>query len=245
MKHRDSTRGRGLLGPNLIAWLSLCLLAAAWGRTLDANLQRLWAEVGAFGLATAVGLEAVHRARQARDQQFRDRAIRRRLEDGLSRLSDESATLDAMNLALRRLIDDVARRKGPQRCASLWSKRQTDAEILRHYPIEISPVDESSAKLAVRSADIILGTIRQLSTSAIAFDHTDALGARVVIVRFRTSKGVDLSVVVDIIWTEKDGDGFVSGGTVLAAGAPGDTAPTETVPSKLVRGEADPIEVGA
>ena len=222
-----STGSRSHSGPSLIAWLSLCLLAAAWGRTLDANLQRVWAEVGAFGLATAVGLEAVHRACMARERQVRERFVRRRVEHGLSRLIEQSATLDAMSLAVRRLIEDVTRRKGPQPCSSGWTKRHCEAEILLRYPIEITSVDDSSTTVEAGSYEPTRGSIRQMSATSISFDHAEPLPTRVAIATFRLSRGEKFSVVVDLIWTEKDGDGYVSGGTVLAAGAPREPEPLE------------------
>jgi hypothetical protein len=40
-----------------IAWLSLCIIAAAWGnRLLPSEWQNIWAGFGVLGLAAALGL---------------------------------------------------------------------------------------------------------------------------------------------------------------------------------------------
>ncbi len=48
-----------------IGWLSLCIIAAAWGnRLLPSEWQNVWAGVGAFGLAAALGLASVAAAKK-------------------------------------------------------------------------------------------------------------------------------------------------------------------------------------
>ena len=220
MQERQSSGSLAGSGPNLIAWLSLCLLAAAWGRTLDDRLQIAWSEIGTFGLIAAVGLEAIHRTRAVREQRARERAARKRMESGISRLLDESATLDAMNLALRKLVDDVARRKGPQHCASGWTRRHCEAEILRKYPLEIAAVGNANLDATALPEPRTKGYVRQLASNSISFEHEEALNSRIVLATFRLSRGEQFVIVVDVLWTERDGDGYLSGGTVLAAGAP-------------------------
>ena len=65
---RFKTRRKMPSMPSLIAWLSVCLLAAAWGHTLDQHWQAVWRQTGAFGLAAAVGLGALERMRGARSR---------------------------------------------------------------------------------------------------------------------------------------------------------------------------------
>lgn len=48
-----------------IGWLSVCIIAAAWGnRLLPSEWQNVWAGVGAFGLAAALGLASVAAAKR-------------------------------------------------------------------------------------------------------------------------------------------------------------------------------------
>jgi hypothetical protein len=149
------------------------------------------------------------------------------MENGLSRLIEQNATLDAMNLTVRRLIDDVTRRKGPQPCSSGWMKRHCEAEILRGYPVEVAAVDDSDTASEVDLSTPTRGSIRHMSATSMSFDHAEPLSTHVAIATFQMSRGESVSVVVDLIWTEKDGQGYVSGGTVLAAGTPRESEPVE------------------
>ena len=48
-----------------IGWLSLCIIASAWGyRLLPVEWRNLWGEVGVFGLAAALGLASVAATRR-------------------------------------------------------------------------------------------------------------------------------------------------------------------------------------
>jgi hypothetical protein len=49
--------------PALIAWLSVCLIAASWGSELGPSLCQSWGWTGLFGLTAAVGLELTERSR--------------------------------------------------------------------------------------------------------------------------------------------------------------------------------------
>jgi len=53
-----------------IAWLSMCIIAAAWGNRLLATEYwgDLWGVVGVFGLASALGLASIAAARKSHDQ---------------------------------------------------------------------------------------------------------------------------------------------------------------------------------
>ncbi len=64
--------------PAYIAWLSVCLLCAGWGRHMPATLQRTWVPVGMFGLAASVGLNAVgHLRRRREEEKLREINLRR------------------------------------------------------------------------------------------------------------------------------------------------------------------------
>ena len=85
--------------PSLIAWLSLCLLAAAFGHALDTQWQIIWAEIGAFGLAAAVGLGSLEKTRAAATERVYNRVMQTRVECGLARLNEHSAAVDSINTA--------------------------------------------------------------------------------------------------------------------------------------------------
>ena len=205
--------------PSLIAWLSVCLLAAAWGHTLDERWQELWGQAGAFGLASAVGLGALERVRLASERQIRKRATRVRVESGLNRLNEHSATLDSINAAVRRLTEYAVRqRQGPS--AIPGRSKQFQDSLLKDYPLEVVPIEEADFQLQCERAESISGTLRHISSNNVSFEHIEPFTPRVVLLNFNLSDQAQLSFVVDVIWTQKLGEGFASGGTLVAVGVP-------------------------
>ena len=63
MEQKCCRSWRVVTAPTLIGWLSVCLLAGAYGHTLDEKWQQLWAEMGLLGLAAALGLGSIDRLR--------------------------------------------------------------------------------------------------------------------------------------------------------------------------------------
>ena len=211
----EKTRRRVSL-PSLIAWLSVCLLAAAWGRSLDERWQTIWIEMGAFGLVSATGLGAIEQARVVREKRFQDRLLQTRLECGLAKLNEHSATLEAINAAIRRLTEHVEGIRRVRRS----SRGASPARVIAWFPLEVMPIEERGASLDTNWSESIRGFIRQISSSAVSFEHAEPFGTHLVLLTFTLHRGEQLSFVVDVMWTEKSGDVFVSGGTVLAVGIP-------------------------
>jgi hypothetical protein len=75
---------------SLIAWLSVCLLATAWGPRLDASLRDRSAAIGALGLAAALGLEATGRTREHLKKRSQQKAASRRLTRNLANAAAHS-----------------------------------------------------------------------------------------------------------------------------------------------------------
>ena len=212
--------------PNLTAWLSLCILAAAWGRSLDDRWQPVWASMGAYGLVASVGLSALEKARRAHQKRLQDRAVRSRVECGLDRLHEQGATLDSVNAALRRLNSYVSRHPSTVSDKAGHPKRASQAQSLASLPLEIAPVvDNGEDDCELASA--IDGSIEKISSAGVSFLHAEPFVARVALLTFRLGEKQRLSFVVDVLWTEVTGAGFMTGGTVLAVGVPDD--PVETV----------------
>jgi hypothetical protein len=218
-EHNLNNLGRHPSLTSLIAWLSVCLLAAAWVHTLDERSQALWRQAGAFGLAAAVGLGALEKVRLASDRRVRLRATRIRVESGLNRLNEHSATLDSINAAIRRLTEyAVQQRQGPTATPGR-SKRFQDL-LLKDYPLEVVPIEEAGFKIRCERAQPISGTLRQISSNNVSFEHIEPFTPRVVLLNFSLSGQAQLSFVVDVIWTQKSREGFASGGTLIAVGVP-------------------------
>lgn len=204
--------------PSLIAWLSLCLLAAAWGNLLTARWQAIWGEMGLFGLISAVGLGATEKIRHMREEQARKATLRVRFESGLARLNEHTAALDSINAAVRKLVEHAAK----ARFGNLpkGNRAEREAELLAGYPLEITPVDDDES-LAAGAKHSVGGTLRQISSAIVAFEHAEPLATRLVLLTFKFATEEDLSFVVDLMWTKRLGQEYVTSGTILASGIPG------------------------
>lgn len=203
--------------PSLIGWLSLCMLAAALGRSLSDQWQLAWMEMGLFGLTAAVGLASVERIRQLRQQRSRDQALQARFECGLARLHQHSATIDAINAAVRKLAQQASVDMRDKFGQAQRKGRRDQLEMLADYPLEIMPIDER----AEFNADLppLVGLLQQISSRVISFEHTESIPTRIVLLTFALGEG-RLSFVVDVTWTQKIDGAYLSGGTVLAVGVP-------------------------
>ena len=215
--------------PTLIAWLSLCLLAAAFGHALDAQWQIIWAEIGAFGLAAAVGLGALEKTRAARAERVYNRVMQTRVECGLARLNEHSAAVDSINTAVRRLAEHAAKRRSSEIASVPRVKRRWQTQLLSDTPLEIVPVEDQDVPFDSKSVAPITGALRQISSQGVTFEHGEPFAARIVLLTFKLTDE-QLSFVVDVIWSQNTVDGYTSGGTVLAVGVPAPPAVSESVP---------------
>ena len=218
-EHDPAAPKRSTSFPSMIAWLSVCLLAAAWGHTLDDRWQSIWLVMGSFGLAAAVGLGAVEKARSARQARVRNCATRARLECGLARLNEHGATLESINAAVIRVSEFALRTTHGESLNAPRVKRRWQSQLLKHFPIEITPV-EDRGDTDCELIEPIPGTMLEVSSRSVSFDHTEPFGTHLVLLTFKLGTTQQLSFVVDVLWTERLGFAYTSGGTVLAVGVP-------------------------
>jgi hypothetical protein len=218
--------------PNLIAWLSLCLLAAAWGRQLDKRLQDLWGQVGAFGLTAAVGLASLEKTRSRQQEQVREQSLRLHFDDKLAELNDHNSALESISHAIRRLTKDA---ESGQHSAVSKPLGSIGNSPLCDYPLQVVPVEQSGNAIASLSAVPIAGVLQRMSPRTVTFAHDHAFAERIVVLKFHLSTNDQLAFVVEIIWTRKSDEGFTSSGAILTVGVPADQESesniVESVPS--------------
>ena len=205
-----------------IAWLSLLLLAAASGRMLNERWQDIWALAGAFGLAAAVGLGSLAKARRAREKRVRDLASRisfERLDGRLNRLNEQSAELELIDDAIRELTEHMASER--QRQASHPAQGKVP-QALSPFPLEVIPIENGGDAFDLASARSIAGSLRSISSSVVAFEHDQVFSECVVLLTFTLSARQKLCFVVDVMWTHVVSERFVSSGAVMAVGVPAD-----------------------
>jgi len=206
--------------PTMIAWLSLCLLAASWGHTLDDQWQEIWAELGAFGLVSAVGLGAVEKVREARAERLHDRVLQARVECGLARLNEHSAAVDSINAAVRRLTEQAAKTRRVEMNNTQRGKRRLASQLLGDYPLEVAPVEDLKEPFDSASSKHIPGLLRQISSQGVTFEHDAPFKSRIVLLTFKLGEEQKIAFVVEVMWSQPAVSGFTSGGSVLAVGVP-------------------------
>jgi hypothetical protein len=96
--------------PAMIAWLSLCLIAAGWGPLADAQLRAMWAQIGLFGLTAALALDLAKRARSAVRAHVNRKVASRRIERNFavewSRVSGQGGTRNGQSGDEQRELDE-------------------------------------------------------------------------------------------------------------------------------------------
>ncbi len=209
--------------PSLMAWLSVCILAAAWGKSLDENLQAQWSTLGLYGLVASVGLGLLEKGRNLRLKRARQDALQTRTTFGLARITEQEAARDTIYSAVRRVTvsagadmassaENVQKRRRERR-----SERRS--EHLGRLPMEVTVVIDHD-DLSCDLSSPFPGTLRDLSASGISFLHWVPINGRIVVLTIRLPDGNHLSFVVEALWTDVTRDGFVSGGSILDVGIP-------------------------
>jgi hypothetical protein len=207
----------------LSAGLGICLLAAALGNTLDEVWRPLWAEGGAFGVIAAIGLGMAEKAHTVRAEQLRDSVSMARAESGLARHTQDCATIDSINSAVDRLTEHAARTRHSQVFPPDRHERPGRGPILDGQPMTITSLLDTDG-FDPSAAVTIPGTLRQISSRSITLEHAGEITSRTALLMFELAHGVQLSLVVDVKWTQKIDAGFTSGGTILCAGIPSTVA---------------------
>jgi hypothetical protein len=201
-------------------------LAAAWGRSLDAQLQAQWSTLGLYGLVASVGLGVLEKGRKARLKSSRQRALQARTAFGLARISEQGAAREAIRSAVSRVtistgceLDEVTVPKRPRKDER---RSQQRSERLRQLPMEITTVIDHD-DLTCDLSDPLPCTLRDISSRGISFQHAVPIEGRIIVLTIRLPENRHLSFVAEALWTEATDEGFVTGGTILDVGIPDDS----------------------
>ena len=201
--------------PSLIAWLSLCMLAAAWGHTVDERWQKNWAIAGTFGIVAATGLGSLEKVRLVRNKFLRERTVRLLSEKRLAQFNEHNAALESIDKAIHRLTTHAASERRKRNFKSTQSK---GTAVLSKYPLKVIPIGEHDDVIDVCSARSIVGSLHKISPSVISFEHDETFTERIVLLAFKLEAEKQLCFVVNVMYTQKFTDGFTSSGAVVAAG---------------------------
>jgi len=190
----------------LIAYLSVCMLAASFGSMLDQVWGRWWAIFGTFGLTSAVALDALYRCRErAEDLRKRER-LSSQAEKHVDKTMREIEASDAMLAALHRIQPRIADSE-PQR-GDLRASPRLPANV----PVTITPVCRSSGQLG----ESFRGNVRNISRHGVGLAHDRCLKQEFVLLEIEEENDEPILFTANVLWCELQASGrFFSGGKLV------------------------------
>ena len=186
--------------PSLVAWLSLCILAAAWGRLLPPMARFAFLNMGSFGIVAAVGLELAARSRVNRCQALQESFAQERVKRELKELTRRKVTIEDWRTAFRRVADDVHERDKKQ------LGRRGESRLAFQCPARVAPLEESDA-WQKDEADVFTAYVRDVSGDGVGLVHNRPVDDRDVMLTFSLASGESVSLAASPVWCSLQADG--------------------------------------
>jgi hypothetical protein len=194
----------------LIAYLSLCMLAAAFGATVGPAWSRWWAIFGTFGLTSAVGLDILNRSRARLADQTRRQQLSLKAEQKLDEMMGDMESVGAIHAALRQLHPGAAD-PTPQ-----GTNCQVESRLALNRPATITRLLQSSGDAGYRLGEPLVGHVRNISRYGFGLTHDRRLERGLVILEFELDNGEPLQFIAEVLWYERQATGcYFSGGKLL------------------------------
>lgn len=223
----------------LIGWLSLCLLAAAWGPSIDTGWRQLWGIFGVFGLVSAVGLEAVQRVRVSQEEKLQRRQALVRYENAMEEIQRQKKADAEVQRVARRIAEFAAGQhvtipkvesdsEADKRAAA---NRRSEKRTKCSLPVEIL-VNDAAGRLISWAEDASQRAyIRDISPSGIGLLHNKKVDAHRVVLRVALENNEHVSLSTCLLWSRPVKEGWFSSGgkvTEVLAGVETDLDDPET-----------------
>jgi hypothetical protein len=204
----------------LIAYLSLCMLAAAFGAMVGPAWSRWWAIFGTFGLVSAVGLDVLNRSRARRAdhmRRMRRSQLARKAERKLDEMMGDTESSAAIRAALRQ-FQPGATDPTPQ-----GTNCQAEPRLPLNKPATITRLLRSSGDAGYRLGESLAGRVRNISRYGFGLAHNQQLERGLVLLKCELENGEPLRFIADVLWCELQDSGcYFSGGKILEVISPSD-----------------------
>ncbi len=195
---------------NLIGWLSLVMLAAAWGSVLSSQIQTVWMYFGTLGLISAVGLDIRRRARVFQTKRHGSKELHKRVMQDLTRLAAQGANTDEIRKALQWIADTQQQGK------ILTKEQRAQVRIPVSIPIQLTPASVESEGQSQREAGCSRALVCEISSRGVGLLHRHRIADRKLILTFDLNDGQSMSLAAEHLWSERLVDGtYASGCKVL------------------------------
>lgn len=208
----------------LIAWLSVCLLAAAWGPTMDDGVRHTWSIFGLFGLVASAGLEAVQRVRLLKERQQERKQSLVRYENAMEEIQRQKKVDAEVRKATMRIAEFAARQAGTVPEVDLEEEAGDNAAANRRseertkcwLPVEILVSNAADSHVAWAEDDSYRAYIRDISPSGIGLVHNKPIDAHRVVLRVSLEDDESVSLSVCLLWCRPAKEGWLSSGGKVA-----------------------------
>ena len=193
----------------VIAYLSLCMLAAAFGSLLGPTWSRWWAIFGVFGLTSALGLDTLNRSRTRHQDRTRQRRLKQKAEQKLEEILIDMEAHSAIGAALRQLQPDSA---AP---AARIADRRVEPRLTLSKPATITPLVQDADDLRYRPGVAVAGSMCDISHGGFRLAHAQWLEPGFILLDSGFETGDPIRFIAEVLWCERQKDGYRSGGKIL------------------------------
>jgi hypothetical protein len=201
----------------LIAYLSLCMLAAAFGAMVGPAWSRWWVIFGTFGLVSAVGLDVLNRSRARLANQTRRKQLSLQAERKLDEMLSEMASSSAIRAALRQF------QPGATDSTRQGTTCQAELRLPLNKAATITRLLQSSGDAGYRLGESLAGRVRNISHYGFGLAHDQRLERGIVLLKCDLENGEPLRFIADVLWCELQDSGcYFSGGKILEVISPSD-----------------------
>jgi hypothetical protein len=201
----------------LIAYFSLCMLAAAFGGMVGPAWSRWWAILGTFGLASAVGLDVLNRSRARQADQARRRQLSLQAEQKLDEMLGGMESSNAIGAALRHF------QPRPMNPTPQGANCQAESRLALNQPATITPLLRSSGDEGYRPGESLAVRVRNISHQGFGLVHDQPMERGLVILKCDLENGEPLRFIANVTWCELQDSGcYFSGGKILEVISPSD-----------------------
>jgi len=192
------------------------MLAAALGTHLGPSWSRWWAIFGTFGLASAIGLEALNRSRARRAEETHIKQLALQAERKLNEIADDVRSSGAIRGALHHLLSCDP---DPTPPGVAEAERIASLDI----PARITRLRQCPGGGNTAVGEPLAARIRKISRRGVGLAHNERLERGLVLLEVESEKGGRLKFLADVLWCELQNSGsYSSGGKILGVVSPGD-----------------------
>ena len=204
----------------LIAYLSLCMLAAAFGGMLGPAWCGWWAIFGTFGLASAVGLDVLNRSRARLADHRRREQLALKAERKLDEMMGDLESSGAIHAALRQFQPGAPDPTPPD------ANRRAEPRLPFNKPVTIMRLLRYSSGAIDRLGEPLVGRVRNISRHGFGLAHDQRLERGLVLLEFDLENGEPIQFIADVFWCELQESGcYFSGGRISEVASPSDVRP--------------------